>query len=54
MGCNNLFGGNCCTWLVVILILWLFFNDGALFSGCGCGRDYNNGCGRDYNNGCGC
>lgn len=44
MGCNNIFGGNCCTWLVVLLILWLFSNDGGLFG--------NNS--RDYNNGCGC
>lgn len=54
MGCN-FFGGNCCTWLVVILILWIFSNDGGLFgnNGC-CNNGCNNGCGRDYSNGCGC
>ncbi len=55
MGCNNIFGGNCCTWLVVILVLWLFSNDGGFFgNNCGYSREGNNGCSRDYNNGCGC
>ena len=47
--CNNgLFGTNCCTWLIVILLLVLFNNEGIFGNGCGC----NNNCG--CNNGCGC
>ena len=46
--CNNGFlGTNCCTWLLVILLVMLFNNgEGILGNGCGCG----NGCG----NNCGC
>ena len=49
MSCNNsLLGTNCCTWLIIILLLMLFNNEGVLGSSCGC----NNGCG--CGNGCGC
>ncbi|MCM1364459.1 MAG: hypothetical protein NC122_04200 [Faecalibacterium sp.] len=54
MACNNgLFGGSCCTWIIILLILWIFCGNGgdALFGnnngGCGCGND-------DYRGGCGC
>lgn len=49
-----LFGGNSCTWVLILVIVFL------LTQGCGC-NDYENrgnGCGcNDYdsrNNGCGC
>ena len=48
MSCNNtLFGSNCCTWLIISLLLVLFNNEGIFGNGCGCG------CGNN-NNGCGC
>ena len=50
MSCNNsLFGTNCCTWLIIILLLVLFNNEG-IFGGCGNGC----GCGNNCGNGCGC
>lgn len=49
MSCNNtLFGTNCCTWLIIILLLVLFNNEGIF--GCGCGN--NGGCGCNGNCGC--
>ena len=53
MACNNgLFGGNCCTWIIILLILWFFCGDGMNTlcggnNGCGCDNDYRQG-------GCGC
>ena len=52
--CNNNcgFGGGCCLWLRILIIL--IFACG----GCGGGCGYNNGCGCNNgcscNNGCGC
>ncbi len=55
MGCNNgLFGGNCCTWIIILILLFVFCGDGgSVFggnNGCGC----NNGGCNSCNNGCGC
>ena len=49
MGCNGMFGNNCCTWIIILLILWFFCGNGmnTLCSG-GCDDCRNNGCG------CGC
>ena len=53
MACNNgLFGGSCCTWIIILLILWFFCGDGMNTlcggnNGCGCDNDYRQG-------GCGC
>ncbi|MGN0464170.1 MAG: hypothetical protein ACI4GA_05680 [Acutalibacteraceae bacterium] len=30
----NLFGGNSCTWIIVLLILFLICENGGLFGGC--------------------
>ena len=52
MACNNLFGSNSCTWIILILILSCVFGDGFC-----CGNNNNNccGCERDFsNNNCGC
>ncbi len=40
---NNCFGGNSCTWIIILLIIWVVCGGG--FGGCG-----NDGC----NNNCGC
>lgn len=48
---NNLFGGNCCTWIIILLILFCFCGNG--FGGnSGCGNDC--GCGNNCGNDCGC
>lgn len=46
----NLFGGNGCTWIIVLLILFLICENGGFFGGCGCGEQTatQNQCG------CGC
>ncbi len=47
MSCNNsLFGTNCCTWLIIILLLVLFNNEGIFGGNCngGCGCNGNCGC----------
>ena len=43
----NLFDNNSCTWLIILVLIILFSNNG---NGCG----YSNGCGSSYSNGCGC
>lgn len=53
-----LFGGNSCTWVLILVIVFL------LSQGCGCDNGYDNSCNRcsnDYDNrgngcncGCGC
>ncbi|MGN1419406.1 MAG: hypothetical protein ACI4W6_08760 [Acutalibacteraceae bacterium] len=43
MGCNGMLGNNCCTWIIILLILWFF-----------CGDGMNSLCGRDCDNNCGC
>lgn len=47
MSCNGIFGNNCCTWIIILLILWFFCGDG-MNSLCG------NNCNDDYRQGCGC
>ncbi|MDD5924553.1 MAG: hypothetical protein PUC88_07180 [Clostridia bacterium] len=37
--CNNMFGDNSCTWIILLIILF-----------CCCGGSHDNGCSRD----CGC
>ena len=46
--CNNGFGG--CSWIIILIILFLVCGNGwgGYGNGCGC----NDGCG--CNNGCGC
>ncbi len=54
MCCNNkgLFGGNSCTWVLILVIIFLLVKQND------CGRDYDDcGCNNtttSYNNGCGC
>ena len=45
-----LFGGNSCTWVLILVIVFL------LSQGCdiGCGSNSGSGCGNCANNGCGC
>ncbi len=50
MSCNNgLFGGNCCSWIIILLVLMCFCggDNGCTNSNYGCG---NCGC----QNNCGC
>ena len=54
MACNNLFGSNSCSWIILILILSCVFGDSFCCGnnnncGCGCGCDNN-----FSNNNCGC
>lgn len=46
-GCNNsIFGGDSCTWIIILLLLFSCGGCGNGFlsgNGCGCGND-NNGC----------
>ena len=44
--CNNCFGGNSCTWILILVLIHVCCG-GCGFGGCG-----NNGC--DNNCGCGC
>lgn len=41
---NNCFGGNSCSWIIILLVIWLVCCNGC---GCGCGND-------NCNNNCGC
>lgn len=45
--CNSLFGGNTCTWVLILVIIFLLSQSD---SGCG----YSNGCGCARDNDCGC
>ncbi len=56
-----LFGGNSCTWVLILVIVFLLSQGCDLGCGSGCGNNVrscgNNGCGNDYDNhnhGCGC
>lgn len=51
MCCGNGFGGGC-SWIIILIILFLCCGNGwsSFNNGCGCGC--NDGCG--CNNGCGC
>ena len=42
---NCLFGGNSCTWVLILVIIFLLSQNGSFC----CGNDYNTA-----NNGCGC
>ena len=51
MACNNgLFGGNCCSWIIILLVLMCFCGGDNGYTNantCGCG-----GCGCQNNCGC--
>lgn len=45
--CNTLFGGNSCTWVLILVVLLLCCNcGGSTYSndGCGCGSSRNDDC----------
>ena len=46
-----LFGGNSCTWVLILVIVFLLSQGcgGECHNGCGCDADY-----RNTGNGCGC
>lgn len=50
--CNNScgcgFGGNSCTWIIILLIIWVVCGGGLGGNNCGCG----DGCGSNSNCGC--
>ncbi len=50
---NCLFGGNSCTWVLVLVIVFLLSQNGG---SCGCAGTANNGCGCNggCNGGCSC
>lgn len=49
---NCLFGGNSCTWVLILVIIFLLSQNGSF---CCDNGEYNNGCAATYNgNGCGC
>ena len=54
MACNNgLFGGNCCSWIIILLVLMCFCGGEGGYTtanNCGCGGCGNCGC----QNNCGC
>ncbi len=52
MACNNgLFGGNCCSWIIILLVLMCFCGgEGGTYAGGGCGCGGSCGC----QNNCGC
>lgn len=52
MACNNgLFGGNCCSWIIILLVLMCFCGgEGSTYAGGGCGCGGSCGC----QNNCGC
>lgn len=45
--CNNCFGGNSCTWIIILILILV------CCGGCGFGANTANNCGCD-NCGCGC
>lgn len=48
--CNNLFGGNSCSWIILLLVLsCVFGTNNTSGNGCGCGCESN-----FANNNCGC
>lgn len=53
MGCGSFFGGNSCSWVLILIIILLACggNTFGLNNGCGC-NDARSGCG--CNDGCGC
>ena len=52
MACNNgLFGGNCCSWIIILLVLMCFCGgENGTYAGGGCGCGGSCGC----QNNCGC
>ncbi|MBQ5890389.1 MAG: hypothetical protein IIW73_05505 [Clostridia bacterium] len=46
--CNNgLFGGGCCTWIIILILIFACSGNGFgtnTTSGCGCGCGCNNDC----------
>ncbi len=51
--CNTLFGGGNCSWVIILILILLFCDNGSSNTyGCGCARDTSCGCAN--NCGCGC
>ena len=45
--CNSCFGGSNCTWIILLILIFL------AFSNCGCGNNNGCGCGNARDNDCG-
>lgn len=52
---NCLFGGNTCTWVLILVIVFLLSqNDCGCGNGCTANNGCDHGCVSNANNGCGC
>ena len=55
---NGLFGCNSCSWVLILVIIFLLCQNGECGNNCGCGNNgsiggSNSGCGCDNDCGCG-